>query len=69
MTNLLTIEQIEQHLANRNLTKLSYKTEISRQTLSSIANGTNKNPSYEVLKKLSEYLTNNQVGSELLGGK
>lgn len=69
MTNILTIDQIAEHLQNRNLTKLSYKTEISRQTLSSIVNGTNKNPSYNVVEKLSDYLINNQVGSELLGDK
>ena len=64
--NLLTIEQIIKEWEKRNLTKLSYKVEITRQTLSSIVNGSNKNPSYDVVKRLSEYLNNNPVGSELL---
>lgn len=63
---ILTLEEIITHLEKRNLTKLSYKTEISRQTLSGIVNGTQTNPSYNVIKKLSDYLTENAVGSEFL---
>lgn len=69
MKTLLSIEEITKELEKRNLTKLSYKTEISRQTLSGIANGTQNNPSYNVLKKLSDYLINNKVGSEFLSGE
>ena len=61
---ILNLEQIAEELAKRNLTKVHYKLRISRQTLSNIVNGTNQNPSYEIVKSLSDYLTTTDKGDE-----
>lgn len=53
---MLTIEQIQQQLKDRNLSAVARATNITRQTISAICNGTAAKPSYETVKVLSDYL-------------
>lgn len=52
---MLTLEQIRDRLADRNLHQVAERAGIHRQTLYRIASGQTQ-PSYETLRKLSEYL-------------
>lgn len=61
---LLTLPQLRAELPKWNLTKLAYRTETSRQTLSAIASGSQTNPSYKVLSRLCEYIADNTPGTE-----
>lgn len=58
--NILTLEQIIQRLQLANLSKVAKATGLSRQYISGILNGANTNPSYNVMKKLSEALEGNE---------
>ena len=53
---MLTIEQIQKQLKDRNLSAVARVTGMSRQTISAISNGTSTKPSYETVKLLSDYL-------------
>jgi transcriptional regulator with XRE-family HTH domain len=53
---MLTIEEIREKLQDRNLTKVAASIGITRVYLSAIANGKQLNPSYDIVKKLSDYL-------------
>lgn len=52
---MLSIEQIKEKLTDRNLAEVSRRLGITRAYLGMIANGQRK-PSYDILKKLSDYL-------------
>lgn len=52
---MLTIEQIRERLADRNLHQVAERAGIHRHTLYRIANGTTSS-TYETIKKLSDYL-------------
>ena len=53
---MLTIEQIKEHLRDRNLSAVARATGLTRQTVAAIYNGTASKPSYETVKLLSDYL-------------
>lgn len=53
---MLTLEEIREKLNDRNLAKVSRATGVGYNNLHGIANGTKNNPSYNVIKKLSDYL-------------
>lgn len=53
---MLTIEKIRELLLDRNLEAVSKATGLSRQTLSSIRSGKAKEPSYNTVKIISDYL-------------
>lgn len=52
----MTLEQIRKALYDRNLSRVADATEYSRAYLSAIRSGRAENPSYQVIKKLSDYL-------------
>lgn len=58
---MLTLEQIIQGLSYENLTHAADKCKLTRPFLSAIKNGHIKNPSYDTVKKLSDYLENKEV--------
>ena len=53
---MLTIEKIRELLQDRNLEAVSKVTGLSRQTLSTIRSGKAKEPSYNTIKIISDYL-------------
>lgn len=53
---MLTLEEIIQRLDDRNLTKVSIGCGLTRSFISAIRSGKVKNPSYETIKTLSDYL-------------
>lgn len=53
---MLTLEKIIERLQDKNLTKVSERCGLTRPFLSGIRSGKVKNPSYDTIKKLSEYL-------------
>lgn len=52
----MTIEQIMKALQDRNLNEVSRQTGIHVVTLSRIKNGHHRNPRYETVVRLAEYL-------------
>jgi transcriptional regulator with XRE-family HTH domain len=54
---MLNLDQIRDALADRNLEAVSERTGIHRNTLSAIRTGANQNPTYVILKLLSDYLS------------
>lgn len=52
---MMTLDQIKWQLQDRKLDVVSRATEIHRNTLAAIRDGKNENPSYTVLRKLSDY--------------
>lgn len=52
---MLSTEQIAEKLSDRNLSEVARRLKITRPYLSAIVNG-HKKPSYELLKKISDYL-------------
>ena len=54
---MLTLDQIKTHLADRKLEAVAAATNIHRNTIAAIKNGKNENPSYTVMRRLSDYLT------------
>lgn len=52
---MLSIEEVVMLLQDRAIPVVAERTGIHYNTVLNIKNGTNKNPSYEVIKKLSEY--------------
>ena len=55
----MNIEEIKKTLEDRNLVVVAERCGIGYVTLSTIANGKNKNPKYETFKKISDYLEAN----------
>lgn len=53
---MLTLEQIKDALQDRNLREVSRRTGIGYNNLYGIARGDRNNPTYSVLKPLSDYL-------------
>lgn len=53
---MLTLEQVREALQDRVLLTISKKTELSYDTVWRIANNRDKSVSYEVVKRLSDYL-------------
>jgi len=58
---LLTVERIREMLADRHLKIVSDKSGVKYATVRAIASGDVTNPSYESVKRLSEYLTEQVV--------
>ena len=52
---MLNLEQIKEKLKGENLSQLSIKLKMPHKTLYDIANGSNTNPTYKTIVKLSEY--------------
>jgi transcriptional regulator with XRE-family HTH domain len=52
---MLTLDEIREKLADRNLEKVSESTGIHRNTLSAIRSGDRANPSYNTLVILNAY--------------
>lgn len=57
---MLSIEQVRARLEDRNLAEVARRVEVTRVYLSAIKNG-RVTPSYKMVKKLSDYLENNEV--------
>lgn len=53
---MLTIDKIKDALADRRLDVVSKATGLHRNTLAAIRDGRHENPTYETVRKLSEYL-------------
>lgn len=53
---MLTLEKIKQKLEDKNLSVVARRIGLTPAYLSAICRGTAKNPSYAVIKKISEYL-------------
>lgn len=53
---MLTLEQVREALQDRVLLTVSKKTDLSYDTVWRIANNRDKSVSYEVVKRLSDYL-------------
>ena len=56
MTDLIPIDDIREALQDRRLTIVAEKCGLSHPTVKGIATGNEKNQSYNMEKKLSEYL-------------
>lgn len=63
---MLTLEQVREALQDRVLLTVSKKTELSYDTVWRIANNRDKSVSYEVVKRLSDYLET--TGKEVSNG-
>ena len=50
-----TLEQVKEKLQDRNIAEVSRRCNLQYQTVFNIANGVNKNPSYNTVVKLVEY--------------
>jgi hypothetical protein len=57
--NMLTLTEIQERLWDRRIGVVADATGINRKTLWAIVSGRTKNPSYEVIKKLSDYFKEN----------
>lgn len=57
---MLNLDEIKKRLEDRNLSEVGRRIGVSAPYLSLLANGTAKNPSYIILKKLSSYLEANK---------
>jgi transcriptional regulator with XRE-family HTH domain len=53
---MMTLEQVRQHLKDRRLTVVADRTGLHYQTVWRISAGEAEKPSYEVIKRLSDYL-------------
>jgi transcriptional regulator with XRE-family HTH domain len=53
---MLTIEQIREKLKDKNLSEVGRRIGFTGAYLSAICRGVAKNPSYEMVKKISDYL-------------
>jgi len=54
---MMTIDEIKEALADRQVEAVASATGLHRNTVSSMKLGHNRNPTYEVMRKLSEYLS------------
>ena len=57
---MLTLEEIREKLADRNLKEVSRRTGVGYANLHAIAKGIKSNPTYSVLKPVSDYLEGKQ---------
>jgi hypothetical protein len=58
---MMTLEEIAEALQNKNLSKVSRDLNMChRQQVWRIKSGKDKNPTYKIVKKLSDYLEANQ---------
>jgi transcriptional regulator with XRE-family HTH domain len=57
---MLTLEEIQERLRYRRIGIVADTTGINRKTLWAIVSGRTKNPSYGVIRKLSDYLEENK---------
>lgn len=53
---MLTLEQIREALKDRRIGKVAVATELRPATIIDIQKGRTQNPSYETIKRLSDYL-------------
>lgn len=60
---MLSIEQIKSRMSDRNISEVARRLNITRPYLSNIINGKYK-PSYDMLKKISDYLETHQCIGE-----
>ena len=58
---MLTLEEIRKRLEDRRLNMVAEATGLHYNTVRNIAVGENTNPTYEVFKALSDYLTNGEA--------
>ena len=56
-TGMMTLDQIREALDDRILYVVAERTGIHRNTISAIKSGKIENPTYYVLKKISDYLS------------
>lgn len=56
----MTLDVIIERLTDRNLSKVARATSLSPQLVWKICNNKSDNPTYRVVKKLSDYLEGNQ---------
>lgn len=57
---MLTLQEIMDGLRDRRINVISEATGVSRSTISRIRQGKNANPTFGVMKALSDYLTGGQ---------
>ena len=55
---MLTLEEIRKRLNDRNISVVAKSIGMTRQFVSAVKSGRAPNPSYETVKKLSDYLEN-----------
>ena len=53
---MLTKDEVVKNVQNRNLSKMSREVKVTRSYLSNLANGGRKQVSWDMIKKLSDYL-------------
>lgn len=53
---MMTLEEIRRELSDRNISEVARRIGMHRQQLWLISSGINKNPTYETLKRISDYL-------------
>lgn len=56
---MLKLDEIREKLKDRNLMEIHRKTGIGYSNLHGIASGLKDNPTYKIIKKLSDYLEQN----------
>lgn len=56
---MLSVKEIKEKLKDRRISVLSEKTGLSRQVIYNLLWGKSKNPTYETVEKLSDYLEKN----------
>lgn len=57
---MMTLEQVRSALQDRTLTKVAAAAGLAYNTVLRVANGIDKNVSYDVVKRLSDYLSHPQ---------
>ena len=57
---MMTLEQVRHALRDRTLTKVAAATGLAYNTVLRVANGMDKSVSYDVVKRLSDYLAQPQ---------
>lgn len=53
---MMTLDEIRHDLSDRNISEVARRIGMHRQQLWLIASGINKNPTYETIKRISDYL-------------
>ena len=56
---MMTLEQVKEKLQDRNIAEVSRRCNLQYKTVFDIATGRNKNPSYNTVLKLINYLEGN----------
>lgn len=60
VNKVLDLEQIREKLRDRNLKEVSRQTGVGYNNLHGVATGSRNNPTYNVIKTISDYLENNK---------